>query len=84
MRGRLGIVVVALHHDVAAHDDLADRLAVARHVASVLVDHPQLARGDQLDALARLDDGALRAASAPACSGRGSQTVMNGAVSVSP
>ena len=58
-RGRLGIVVVALHHDVAAHDDLADRRAVVRHLAPLVVDHAQLAGRDQLDALPRLDHGAL-------------------------
>ena len=58
-RRRVGIVVVALHHGVAADDDLADRRAVARHVAAVFVDHAQLAGGEQLDALARFDHGAV-------------------------
>ena len=38
VRRRLRIVVVAEHHVVAAHHDLAHRLAVARHVGVVLVD----------------------------------------------
>ena len=52
---RLGVVVIAFHDDVAAHGDLAQRLAVVRHLAAVLVHHPELAGADQLDALARLD-----------------------------
>src|SRR5207247_8946643 len=59
-RGRLGIVVVALHDDVAADHDLAERLAVARYFPSALVDHAQVARRDELDALPPLDHRALR------------------------
>src|ERR1043166_7632882 len=62
LRGRLGIVVVTLHHDVAADDDLADRDAVARDIVALLVDDAQVARGDQLHALTRLDDGSFRRA----------------------
>ena len=82
-RRGLGIVVVALHHDVAAHDDLAERLAIVRDLVAVVVYDLQLAGGDQLDALARLDRRAFVRRQL-ACSGRGSQTVMNGDVSVSP
>src|SRR6266566_8896061 len=53
--GRLGVVVVAVHHDVPAHHDLAQRLAVRGHLHALLVHHPQLARGDQLDAGPGLD-----------------------------
>src|SRR5438094_5706597 len=59
-RGRLGIVVLAPHADVAADHDLAERLAVARYFPSALVDHAQVARRDELDALPRLDPRALR------------------------
>ena len=41
--GGLGIVVIALHHDVAARDDLAERGAVARNLAAFRVHHAQLA-----------------------------------------
>ena len=50
----------------------------------VLVDDAQLARRDQLDALARLDRRPAPRGDSASCSGRGSQTVMNGAVSVRP
>ena len=52
---RLGVVEIALHHDVAARDDLADRLAVGRNLAAVVADHAHFARGDELDALSSLD-----------------------------
>src|SRR5262245_52424822 len=42
--GRLGVVVVAVHHHVAAHHDLAERLAVRGHLHALLIHHPQLAR----------------------------------------
>src|SRR5687767_5927527 len=54
VRGCLGVVVVTLHDDVAANHDFAQRLSVARYFAAVIVDDAQLARGDELDALARL------------------------------
>ena len=65
-RGGRGVrvVVVALHHDVAAHDDLAESLAVVRDLVALLVHDPQLAGGDQLDALAGFDGGAGRPARA--------------------
>ena len=56
---RVGVVVVALHHDVAAHDDLADGRAVVRDLAVGVVDDQQLAGRDELYALARLDHGAV-------------------------
>src|SRR4029079_11685164 len=54
---RRGIVVVALHNDIAAHGDLAQRPAVVWHFAAVFADDPQLAGADQLNALASLDPG---------------------------
>ncbi len=51
-RRRLRIVVIALHHDIAAHDDLAQSRAVSRHLEVRFVDDADLARGDQLDPLA--------------------------------
>jgi len=42
-RGGVGIVVIAFHHCVAADHDLADRRAVAGHVAAVFVDDAELA-----------------------------------------
>src|SRR5688500_18453235 len=53
--GRVGIVVIAGHHDVAARDDLSGRLAVGRNIAALVVDDAQLTGGDQLDALTGLD-----------------------------
>ena len=41
--GRLRVVVVPLHHDVAAHADLAERLAIMRHFVAGLVKHTQVA-----------------------------------------
>ena len=52
----LGIVVVALHHHVAANHDLAHGLTIPRHLAAAVVDDRELARGDQLHALTRLQD----------------------------
>ena len=43
LRRRVRIVVVALHHDIPAHDDLADRLAVRRDVVHLLVDDADFA-----------------------------------------
>ena len=54
LRSRLRIVVVPLHHDIAAHDDLAHRRAVVRHLVALVVHDDQFARGDQFDALSRL------------------------------
>src|SRR5262245_49903848 len=56
----LRVAVIALHHDVSACDDLAERFAVARHVISVGRDDAKFARGDELDALARLDSRTIR------------------------
>ena len=53
--GRFWIVIVAGHDDVAARYDFALGNSVARHVVVFLVNHPQLARGDQLDALPGFD-----------------------------
>jgi hypothetical protein len=58
--GGFGIVEVALHHDVPAHHDLAQGLPVGRHLDPVVVVDGQLAGGDELDALARLDRRAVR------------------------
>src|SRR5689334_7649152 len=54
-----GIVEIALHDDVAARDDLSERLAVARDLAAFGVDHAQFSGRDQLDALTGFDFGAL-------------------------
>src|SRR5262245_4393131 len=53
--GRLGIAVIARHHDIASRDYLADRGTIARHVPARFVHDPQLARCDQLYALSSLD-----------------------------
>jgi hypothetical protein len=58
--GRFRVVVVALHDDVAADDDLAYGLPVGRDLAADGVHYPQLVRGQQLYALLRLDDSAVR------------------------
>ena len=36
------VVVVPLHHDVAAHRDLAEGLAVVQDLVALIVDDPQL------------------------------------------
>ena len=54
---RIGIVVVTLHDDVAPHDDLPQRFAVARHVSAVLVHDPHMPGSEHVHALARLDAG---------------------------
>src|SRR5438105_15367147 len=54
--GRFGVVVVPLHDHVAPGHDLAERLSVGRYVLPGVVDNTQLARGDQLDPGAGLDD----------------------------
>ena len=46
-RGRLGVAVVAVHHRVAADDDLADLLAVGPDVAPLGVDDPDADTGDR-------------------------------------
>src|SRR5215203_135185 len=53
------VAVVAHHHVVAAHDDLAERLAVGGNVLQVLADHAQTLRDDRADALARAPDDLL-------------------------
>ena len=83
-RGRLGIVVVALHDDVAADDDLAERLAVARHLVALVVHHAQLAGGDQFDALPRLDRGPFVAGKRRRAPAAARRCVIDGAVSVRP
>ena len=50
---RLLVVEVAHHHVVAAHDDLAERLAVGGHVLHVLVDDAHALGHDGADALTR-------------------------------
>jgi hypothetical protein len=50
---------VAGHHVVAAHEDLAHRRAVARHVPHVLVDHAHEVRGRIALAVAGEEAGAL-------------------------
>ena len=60
LRRRFRIVVIPLHHRVAAHDDLADGFAVVRHLAIVFIHHSELARGNQLHALPGFDDCAFR------------------------
>ena len=41
--GRIGVVVVALHHDVAANGYLAEGLTVMRHLIAGVVNDAQLA-----------------------------------------
>ena len=77
------VTIVAGHHRVAVHHDLAQRLAVARDLAAFLVHHPEIAGSNQFDALARLDL-AAGARIELACSGRGSQMEINGDTSVNP
>ena len=50
--GRLGLLEVALHHVVAAHHDLAQRLAVRGHVVHVAVHHAHQVGDDVALALA--------------------------------
>src|SRR5262245_32165081 len=52
---RLRIPVVPLHHDVATRDDLAECFTVARYLVAFGCDDPELARGDELNALTGLD-----------------------------
>ena len=75
---RLGVVVVALHHDVAARDDLADGLAVVRDFLALVVDDPHVARRHELDALPGLDGARAARAESAACAGSGWQIVMSG------
>src|SRR5581483_3018024 len=42
-RGGCRVLVVAIHHEVAADDDLADGMHVPRHVDTVKIDHAHLA-----------------------------------------
>ncbi len=57
--GGAGILQVALHHGIAAHEDLADGLAVARHrLEGLRVGHHHPFEGRVAHALARLDRGA--------------------------
>jgi hypothetical protein len=77
-RRGLRIVVIPLHDDVAADADLADVSAIVRHLVAGVVEDARIPGRDELDPLPRLDDAALSSA-APACSGLGSHTVMNGA-----
>ena len=56
---RFGIVVITLHDDVAAGDDLAQRLAVSRYIVAVLVHDPYDSGPEHVHALPRLDAGAL-------------------------
>ena len=49
------IVVIPLHHDIAAYSDLTQRFAVMRYFVAVFVHHAQFSGTDQLDALARFD-----------------------------
>ena len=56
---RLGLLVVALHHVVAAHHDLAQRLAVLRDVVHLVVDHAHEIGDDVALALAGQQAGPL-------------------------
>ena len=53
-RRRLGIAVVAGHDALAAHDDLAHRLAVRGHLAQVVIDHAHGVGDDERHPLPRL------------------------------
>jgi len=46
-RGRLGVAIVAVHHGVAADDDLADLLTVRADLAAVAVDDADPHAGDR-------------------------------------
>src|SRR2546429_2808766 len=59
LRGGFRIVVIAFHHDVATHHDLAHRGAVSRDFRAGFVDDDGLARSNQLDSLPGFDDSAL-------------------------
>src|SRR5439155_15779303 len=82
-RCRIGIVVVAGHHHIAAHADLAQGLAIVRHLIAVVVHHNQLAHVISSTPWRDLIAARSRGASW-LCSGNGSQIVINGEVSVSP
>ena len=43
LRGRLRIVVIAFHDDIAADADLAERLPVVRHLRGRIVEHTKIA-----------------------------------------
>src|SRR5262249_31185642 len=51
-RGRLGVLVVALHHVVAAHHHLAERSAVGGDVGHAIVDDAKVGRVDARHTLA--------------------------------
>ena len=81
---RLGVAVVAVHHGVAADDDLADLLAVGPDVLALAVDDPDPDAGDRpaghrLALLAALGRLGRRSGTA-----RGWARVMIGDVSVRP
>jgi tricorn protease len=59
LRGRLGVAVVTLHHDVPPDDYLAEGLPVGRDLLPLGIHHPQLSRGEQLHALPCFDDRAV-------------------------
>ena len=55
----LRVVVIALHHDVAADADLTQRASVMRNLLAGFVEHAQVAGCHQLHALPRFDDAPL-------------------------
>jgi hypothetical protein len=57
--GRVLVVVVPLHHDVATRNDLAERGPVPGNVAHFFVDDPQVAGRHEFDSLPRLDPRAV-------------------------
>ena len=50
------IIVIALHHHIAPHDNFTQRLGIVRNWLPVIVDDLEFTRGDQLHALTSLDD----------------------------
>jgi hypothetical protein len=75
-------VDLPLHHHVAADHDLAQRLAVVRDLGTVVaaLSSPEVMSSTPCRALTV----ARSAKARRSCSGRGSQIVMKGAVSVRP
>ena len=82
--GRLGVAVVAVHHGVAADDDLADLLAVGPDVAALGVDDPDADAGDRPAGHRLALLAALRRLRSSVRTARGWARVTIGDVSVSP
>ena len=85
-RGGLGIVVVAVHHDVAARRRSRPSVCAVVRAPRRRRRRPRAARPTVISSTPcrALMPRARPAPTSAACSGRGSQTVMNGAVSVRP